>query len=240
MSRIYDLLSKDKKGLTGVPQGPEAPPEKAVAPPAIFELPELLIDRDPESLKEFRTLLRNILILGGDSFSSLLVCSAGSKSGSSTVAMNLSILMARELEPPCLLAEANLFSPALYRYRRGKPCDGLCQMLEEQRPVENYVLPTTEPRLFAISVGAAGADRDRIFHPSYLESAFGRLKAAYRMVIIDGPPVLEAGQDLQLARYVDGVMLIVRTGTLAENIRNAAARLDEQQARIIGMVMNDC
>ncbi|MBW1993318.1 MAG: hypothetical protein JRI77_02575 [Deltaproteobacteria bacterium] len=240
MSRIYDLLSKDKKGRVGLLEGPKALPHKEAAFPSVFELPEVLIDRDSESLKEFRALLRNLLLLDDSTFKSLMICSAAGKSGASTVALNLSVLMARELDTPFLLVEANPFSPLLYRFRKGKPCEGLCQLLEEQRPLENYVLPTTEPRLFAMSVGVSGADHSRIFHPSRLESVFNRLKAVYRTVIIDGPPVLKADRNLQMAHYVDGVMLVVRTGTLAENIRCAIARLEEQQARVLGLVMNSC
>ena len=240
MSRIYDLLSKGEKGRAGVLEALGDQPDRNLASPAVFELPEPLIDRDPESLKEFQALSRNLLLLGGNTFKSLMVCSAAGKSGASTVALNLSVLMARELDPPCLLVEANPFSPMLYRFRKGKPCEGLCQLLEDQRPVENYVLPTTEPRLFAMSVGVPGADHGRIFHPSRLESVLSRLKAVYRTVIIDGPPVLKAGQNLQLAHGVDGVMLVVRVGTLAENLRRATACLEEQQARILGLVMNTC
>ncbi len=238
MSRIYELLSKDKKGQGSALEKPGDQLDKNIAFPAVFELPEVLIDRDPESLKEFAALLRNLLILGGNKLKSLMVCSADSKSGASTVALNLGVLMAREMDPPCLLVEANLFSPMLYQYQKGKPCNGLCQLLEEQRPVESYVLPTTEPRLFAMSAGVSGADHDQIFHPSRLESVLSGLTAAYRTVIIDGPPVLKAGQSLRLARCVDGVMLIVRTGTLAENLRRATAFLEEQQAKVLGLVMS--
>jgi len=235
MSRIYELLSlsKDKKNQDSVLNE-----DKVESHRGIFELPEAMIDRDPESLKEFEALLHNLLILSGGSPKSLMICGAETKSGASTVALNLGVLVARRLDTPCLLLEANLFSPMLYRCQQGKPCEGLCQMLEEQRTAENYILPTTEPRLFAMSVGVSEADHVRIFHPSRLENALSGLKAVYSTVIIDGPPVLKAGRSLQLAHYVDGVMLIVRTGTLADHLQRAIAYLEEQQVRVLGLVMN--
>ena len=168
-----------------------------------------------------------------------MVCSVSDRSGGSTIAMNLSVLMARGMYPSCLLVEANLLSPTLHRYKKGKPCNGLCQLLEEQGPFENYILPTNEPRLFAMGAGVSEADGNgQIFHPSRLDNVLSGLTSAYHIVIIDGPPVLQAGQSLQLARYVDGVMLIVRNGELAENLRNATALLEDQQARVLGLVMN--
>ena len=62
----------------------------------------------------------------------------------------------------------------------------------------------------------------------------------YDMVIIDLAPVLEVSDTQELARRLDGVILIVRQGkTQKAAIKRAVETLNFSKAKVLGFIMND-
>src|SRR5699024_12194969 len=62
----------------------------------------------------------------------------------------------------------------------------------------------------------------------------------YDMVIIDLAPVLEVSDTQELARRLDGVILIVRQGkTQKAAIKRAVEMLNFSKAKVLGFIMND-
>ena len=59
------------------------------------------------------------------------------------------------------------------------------------------------------------------------------------MVIIDAPPLLAVTDALVLSQIVDGVILVINTGSTRNGeVVQAKAQLDQVGARIIGVVLN--
>ena len=82
-------------------------------------------------------------------------------------------------------------------------------------------------------------------HPNELLQSpmLDQLRAAwandYDMVIFDTPPVSAVADALVLARKVDGVALVVRAQAHRRSlIRHTVDRLEQVQARMLGIVLN--
>jgi Mrp family chromosome partitioning ATPase len=72
-----------------------------------------------------------------------------------------------------------------------------------------------------------------------VDAILDRLGRAYRLVLIDGPPVLPAATAQRLAQLSDGVVLITRARrTPRPAVRSALARLAECDAPLIGTILN--
>ena len=65
-------------------------------------------------------------------------------------------------------------------------------------------------------------------------------KSQFDIVICDAPPTVPVHDTGILAPYVDGVLLIVLAGkTFREVIMRATELLEEAQANVLGIVLND-
>ena len=66
------------------------------------------------------------------------------------------------------------------------------------------------------------------------------LKQRYDFVVVDSAPVLPVSDARALARVVDGVLLVVKAGrSTASTVRSAITLLEQIEAPLMGMVLND-
>ena len=236
MSRIYEVYNKQDGH-----QSEDLPTMNASDPNAeqetgFFEFPRLLMDLSSELLEEFRCITKNISILGPKELKTVMLCGIGDSDDSSTVALNLAVFMGRTEEKKILLVEADAHSPKLHRFHKGKKCDGFCELLEEHRPIEFYAMPSKEPRLSLIKVGGSAHPENKTFSRAALEQVVTELESSFSLIVFDGPPV--GTEDcLNLSGCVDGVVLVIKAGELAERVGKARAILDKGQAKILGVIM---
>ena len=234
MSRVYELLSKTTTEQESLSRSLQPP---ADAQP-FLDLPELLIDGSPESCEEFKCLYRNILLLSGKPIKILMVCSTQKGEGTTTVAMNLACLVAREENKPTLLVEANFNTPMLFQYKKGSAKEGFCELLLDQGDLDNYLVGTSTPQLSAMCIGGNSASDHGIPNPSRIESALRELKRQFEFVVLDAAPLKLSKCSLQLASQVDGVVLVVKPGSPVRDVQNAKDVLERAQAKILGVVLN--
>ena len=66
------------------------------------------------------------------------------------------------------------------------------------------------------------------------------LRKYYKMIIIDGPPILPVSDALRMAQIVDGVILVVQAGKTRMDItKRAIELLKEARCNLLGVVLND-
>jgi capsular exopolysaccharide synthesis family protein len=234
MSRIHEILTKAKDE----PLAEAAVKRSSEEKEAIVHLPQLLIDKSAEANSEFACLYRNLLILGGGKVHTVMVCSADEGEGTTTVAMNLAALMAREEEALTLLVEANSTSPTFFNYDGGNTSEGLYELLLEQGPLKKYVVRTSMPQLAVMEVGRPAGGTRNAFTSSRLESVVAECRSHYPFVVFDAAPVNTNAESLELAKYVDGVVLVVKSEALTESVQRTKAALERVRAKILGVVLN--
>ena len=234
MSRIHEIFSKTNNELQAEAVAKELPEEKET----VVNLPGLLIDSSPNCYSEFQCLYRNLTILGGGKVCTVMVCGAEEGEGTTTVAMNLAALMAREEEVPTLLVEANCSSPTLFRHDGGHPKEGLYELLMEQGPLQNYVAQTSIPRLLVMEAGRPTGGTKGAFTSSKIENAIAECKSQYPIIVFDAAPVNTNTESLELAKHVDGVVIVVKSEALLESVQHTKEALERVRARILGVVFN--
>ena len=178
-----------------------------------------------------------MLIREGSSVRTLLVTSACSAEGKTTVSMNLALSLAR-LDHRVLLIDGNMWHPCIQdalALPAGRP--GLAEYLSG---VSDYRarMCTVRPCLDVIAgPRPAGSPADLLSSPRMNEliaAAWSRKE--YNCVIIDSPALLASPADVRtMAALADGVLFTVRHGTTP---RESVALAMSQLTNVIGVVLN--
>jgi tyrosine-protein kinase len=200
----------------------------------------LIVQARPETLaaESYRMLRTNLQLAGTDlHLPSLLVTSPSRGDGKSEIAANLAVSLARAGKQ-VILVDGNLRRPRIAALF-GLPEDqGISNLLDG--PGQGNLLWPIEsiPGLTVVLAGPVAPDSSEILGAQQMYRLIQEFKAMADVVIFDSPPLLYSDA-LVLAPQVDGVLLVVNSGTSGrENTINAVESLQLVGANMIGSVLN--
>ena len=196
----------------------------------------------------FRATLTSILYSGekGDRARVIVITSANSGEGKTTVASNLALALA-EIGPSVLmqsvlLIDGDLRKPRLHDIFGVPNRWGLSDLLEGKTPpngCEGMVFKTGFRNLSLLPSGSLALNISALLHSPRAIGLFKRMRGEFHTIIIDTPPMLYMPDARVLGRYADGVVLVVRS---AQTMRDAALavsrRLSDDGTRVLGTVLN--
>lgn len=158
--------------------------------------------------------------------------------GATTTVLNLGIMMARTGRAT-LLVDANLRRPELHKAFDLPLAPGLADALVGKANVERIVQRTRLDHLAVVPAGHPDVPPHALLDHSRLTPLITGLRAQYEFVVLDTPPVLHYPDMLNLARLVDGTLIVVpahRTSRRAQ--QEIRRRLNQVNAQILGAVLN--
>src|SRR5215213_6423052 len=200
---------------------------------------QLVTVSKPETLaaESYRILRTNLQIAGTDRhLPSLLISSPSRGDGKSDVAANLAVVLARAGKL-VILIDANLRRPQTATLFGVPDQNGLAQLLDSESLPEPVAVSSV-PNLFVLPAGGVASNSSEILGSQRMYRLIQEYKSRADVVLIDSPP-LWYSDALALAPQVDGVLLVVSSGTTGrENTFNAVESLRLVGARIIGTVLN--
>ena len=183
----------------------------------------------------------------------ILVTSASPEQGKTTVTANLAVAIARSGATTVAL-EADLRRPRLdAAFGIAGDGPGLTSVLVGTADLEDS-LREVSPATGEDGTGARGASGRLAFMPSgplppnpseLLSSAqmtklLDRLSVTYDYVLIDSPPVLPVADALELARIVDGVVLVIRRDhSTTDEVREVRALVERLGVQLVGVIFTD-
>jgi exopolysaccharide/PEP-CTERM locus tyrosine autokinase len=260
MSKIYEALEKAEreKGFNldfseilefkGEPKEDET--EKPGSIPefemgeGVISNPQLVSFFQPNSIttEQFRKLRTHLLLQAKNTKSpkTIMVTSATEKEGKSTVAANLATGIARELQAHALLVDCDLRNPTLGSWFGIKDGRGLSDYLSGNGNIPELLRKTEIERLNIITGGSVQDNSTELIETKKMKALIHELKSQYddRYVILDSPPLLSTTEPEVLARWVDGIVIVVRAGvTPRETVKQAISSLEKE--KILGFVLND-
>ena len=197
--------------------------------------------------ESFRTTLTSILFSGhnGERPRVLVLTSASPKEGKTTVVCNLAIALA-EINHRVLVIDADLRRPRMHNVFGVKnDNNGLSELLLKQEPLDEAVLsaavrPTHIPNLFVMPAGRSRFNAASLLHSERLPELLRALRQRFDTVMIDTPPMVNIPDARVLARFADGVILILRS---AHTTRDAALlakqRFLDDGIPVMGTILNN-
>lgn len=159
--------------------------------------------------------------------------------GSSFVAANLALSLARKASSRTLLVDLELRSPALARMLGISAPGNLRDLLQNDQPIESLVMRVGQNLALALNSTAAQDAAEVLLEPETVE-ALEALEDALRpdLVLFDMPPALSCDDVIAFLPQVDAVLLVTDgSRTLAADV-TACEQLFEGNAPLLGIVLN--
>jgi len=187
-----------------------------------------------------RTLRHSILLPDLDrSVKSLLITSATPGEGKSTAIIHLAIAHA-EQGKRTLIIDADLRRPSIHKKLNLNGSLGLSNvLLGEFRWKETIVQNEQWPDLDVVPSGTASRRASDLVG-SMMMDILDEASKEYDLILVDAPPLLGFAEAMQVAKSVDGVVVMARAGqTSRRAVATVLATLKRLRANIIGLVLNE-
>jgi capsular exopolysaccharide synthesis family protein len=168
----------------------------------------------------------------------LLVTSAQPGEGKTTTAVNLAITLA-QAGRKVLLVDADLRKPRCHKVLHMPGAPGLSNYLAGILELKQVIQPAPVPNLFLVPSGPIPPNPSELLGSARLRELLASLPDSVHHVLFDSPPVLSISDAMQVATEVDGVMLVVRSGTTPrEMVVRSRQQLESVSAKMTGVVLN--
>lgn len=188
----------------------------------------------------FRTLRTNINFSGLDKpLRSMLITSAGPNEGKTTVSSNLGVVLA-QANKKVLLVGCDLRRPALHKIFNVNDFTGVTNVLINDLDPAELAQETEVPGLFVLASGPIPPNPSELVGSQRMKSLITRAMEKFDYVLLDSPPVNIVSEPIVLSTLMDGVIMVVKSGsTHYEYAREAREKLEKVGANIIGVVLNN-
>jgi protein-tyrosine kinase len=188
-------------------------------------------------MEEFRTL-RSRLYQAREKhpLSKLLITSPLPKEGKSFVAANLGQVLVQQHGRRALLVDADLRNPHLHTVLGAEPGPGLSDYLRSEIDEFSIIQRGPMENLFLIPAGSRNENPAELVASGRINTLLNRLQPLFDWIIVDSPPAVAVSDAGLLAKYCDGVIMVVRSNATPFDIAKRARQ--EFGDNLVGVVLN--
>jgi exopolysaccharide/PEP-CTERM locus tyrosine autokinase len=198
---------------------------------------------NPQSFEaeQFKILRTNLLFAeSGKTPRSVLITSVAPNEGKSFVAANLAVSVAQHVNWNVLLIDCDLRRPSIHRKFGFQNGSGLSDYLARGVDLPPLLLKTGIQNLTILPAGNATDNPSELLSSKRMAALLEEAATRYndRLIILDSPPPKMTAESGALARYVDGILLVVKYGsTPKDSVAELISKLGRD--KIIGAVINN-
>ncbi len=196
---------------------------------------------DPKSAaaEAYRSLRTSIQFAGLDhKCRSIVVTSSSPGEGKSTTVANFGVVTAQTGARVCLI-DSDLRRPTLHRIFGVANSRGLTSALLEGLPFADIAQATAVPNLFVLSSGPLPPNPAELVGSNRMRESLEAAAGEFDTLVLDSPPVVSVSDAIALAAFADGVVMVVQSGKVPQEVvRRAMGQIEAVKGRILGVVMN--
>jgi len=198
---------------------------------------------NPQSFEaeQFKILRSNLLFpVSGKPPRSLMVTSPMPGEGKSFVAANLAISVALNINRHVMLMDCDLRRPTIHTQFGFSDVPGLSDYLANGVSLSDLLIRTTIDKLTILPGGRPPDNPSELLSSERMSELLAEATERYpdRLIILDSPPPTLTAETSVLARWVDGVVIVIKHG---ETPREGVSEVIDKMGRtkIIGAIMNN-
>jgi len=201
----------------------------------------LIVEVDPRSprAEAFRSLRTNLQFIDAANHPrTIVVTSSLAGEGKSTMSANLALTMAQGGSRVCLV-EADLRRPKVLDYLGLEGAVGLTDALIGRVDVIDVIQPYGGTNLWVLGAGPIPPNPSELLGSSTMRSTLNQLESRFDYIVIDSPPTLPVTDAVVLSSLVDGVIVVVGSGTVQrDQLVRTLESLESVAGRVLGLVLN--
>ena len=205
--------------------------------------PNLVVYHDPVSVEaEIFKVLRNNILFPKDGVPppSIMITSAMPGDGKSFIAANLAVSIAQGIEEHVLLMDCDMRRSSIHRtFGFSDNIPGLSEYLSKNKPLSSLLKKTIVEKLTVLPGGQTPNNPAELLSSQRMKDLLDETKSRYkdRFIIVDSPPPQLTAETTALAKYIDGILIVVRSGkTPKPLVESLIEKLGRE--KIIGVVLN--
>ena len=209
-------------------------------PPHVLERHRVAIVANAAAADAFRMLRTQLLVeLRKNRWQTLAVTSPNKGAGKSTVALNLAISFAMEVDHTALLVDADLRDPDLRSILELDPGPCLADYLVGDAALEDLLINSRIGNLALLPGGAPVANTSELMRSPMMLNLVRALRGRdpHLVIVFDVPPVLSGADTLALSEHMDATILLVEEcKTVRDDVERACELL--RNSNLLGVVLN--
>lgn len=169
----------------------------------------------------------------------ILLASSVSKEGKSTVCINLAKTVA-QTDNKVLVIDCDLRKPRIHRFYKAKSIPGITNYLIGQSSLDEIIKTTDTPNLSIIYSGIIPPNPAEVLGSTEFKELIDELSKRYDYIFLDCAPLLEVSDSLEVAKFIDGVVIVIRQNYTSHNfINQALKKLEFANIKVFGFILND-
>lgn len=171
---------------------------------------------------------------------SVLFTSSVPNEGKSTTCINMALTFA-QTGAKVLLLDADLRKARTHRYLNLENNSGLADVLGGFSQIDDVINHVESQGIDYVPSGHCPPNPAELLSSNKMKNLMKEMEQRYDYIFIDSPPVTVVTEANVLAPLVTGVVLIVRQNfTMHDLLQEAIDALKFANARILGIIENDC
>jgi len=196
-----------------------------------------LTEPDGLGVERYRLLRRRLSTLHPEG-GALLVTSPAPGEGKTLTSVNLGWALAEAGHRTCLV-DLDFRAPGVSRTLQCTFDEGGVQeVLEEKADIMELVCQLGEHPLHVLGVKRRLVSPGYLFYSPAMPRMIAGLRAMYKWVVLDFAPVIPMADVSEMIPYINGSILVVRTGKTEKDMLEPA--LEALETKLWGVVANDC
>lgn len=200
----------------------------------------LIVHEDAKSpiAEAYRTLRTNIQFSKIDGeLKTIMFTSTGPGEGKSTTIANAAVVLAQSGKR-VILMDCDLRKPVQHKIFN-KQNYGLTNILVEEIHGDRFIQDTQVENLRLLTSGPIPPNPSELLGSTKMQELIDYLKTQADYIILDTPPVIAVSDACVLASKVDGITLVVNTGTIRpEMAKKAKDLLIKANGHLLGVILN--
>jgi len=237
------VLIEDEPGVKNNTAPPTAITKKIInySPDAILQHNIITLAADHNGIKEqfklFKTQILTKTQIAGDR--TILITSCTDGEGKTFTAINLAIMLAKEVDQTVLLVDVNLKHPSIMRVLGIQTQGGLTDYLLNGKPLTELLICPGIEKLSLLPAGNAVERSSEMLGSLKMQDLIAEMKSRYqdRYIFFDGPSILTSVDTLVLSKYIDRTLLVVESGKVSPEQLSEAINLIGED-KILGTILN--